>query len=305
MYKVRTNQVGVPFAELQVEQGDNERQKVRGPPDDPQTKLVATPARSQGTTGDADVGVVTHGLFGQAGASGLVNPRASSTAGSDSEQDLDRLLISEGFRPFRQMTNDYVEEVYGVCSRTSHLVRMYENPELRIAMRAKLDFAMGEVDEEMGCIPMTGNRMTLTYNCKKRGCTRRKTQLHLDLNRVLAILNEPPQHAWMGAITHKLSSPTYPLVMFHGSGMCNKFQGGRHCIHQEHVFLETIRQNMRRKGHHYGDHTCDCEPRCLGALVVRDRPGRKDYASTRPRESRDELTGTLHQSGMFSVFRLA
>lgn len=246
---------------------------LRGLQLDPKTGLAVTLTRSPRTAGGAGVELTTHDLSGQTGASSLGNSRASGYAGSDDKAYLDQLLVAEGFRPFDQMSNEYVESCYERCSREFHILRLLQNPAMRNFLQAKLRGRRGKKDVDyFDCTPTSpAGKVNFSFQCGRCGTWCWSTQA----SRILACLNEPEDKAWMGAVTLKASSASNRPI-FQGSAICDKYQSDEHCLHVDHVLLETGVQNVNRMGHHNGNYRCFCETPCIGPDVRRDQPGKKE-----------------------------
>jgi hypothetical protein len=240
-----------------------------GPQIDQRTGLAVTPTRSPATTGGVGLGVVPHDLSGQpASTSGLVIPRTNGYAGSSDPHHVDALLVAEGWRPFAQMTNEWVLEQLGEHSADGHLLAGYMDPIRRRAMEAKIGAARCPVDPEMGCEPSSLSKIApLMGYC---GCGTYLTGIQVPPSRVVATLNERIEHAWMAVVNKRISQAGARQIMpiFEESGRCDKWQRAKHCLNKDHVFLETNRQNQARRGHHIGEHGCFCELPCMGEKVV-------------------------------------
>jgi hypothetical protein len=242
----------------------------RGPQIDQRTGLAVTPTRSPATTGGVGLGVVSQNLFGQpTSTSGLVIPRTNGYAGSSDPQEVDARLVAEGWRPFAQMTNEWVLEQVGEHSAEGHLLAGYMDPVKRLAMGAKIIAARCPVDPEMGCEPSRQPTMSPVRNiCEV--C--RKSTPNVQTSRVLAVLNEPIEYAWMGVVNRRISGAGGRVIqpIFQGSARCDKWQRDQHCLNKDHVFLETAKQNQKRRTHHLGEHGCFCELPCMGDKVVHE-----------------------------------
>jgi hypothetical protein len=251
-----------------------------GPQFDQRTKPVVTPVGIPTTTAGVDLGVMTHAPSGQASMSGLVIPRASSNAGSqqkpfrssDSLEEVNRVLVREGFLEFDKMSNQEVIRRYGVCSAIGHQLRLFCSA--REGLRASLDSdrTIATTTGADGC----QNATTQISYQKRRKCTEPGCQKIVNINikghRLSALLAEPVQNAWMGFLFADKTSPRSRL--FHGSHTCST-ASPNHCMREEHVFLETLLLNSERSPHQTGANNagiCYHNPPCLGEKVKRPPP---------------------------------
>jgi hypothetical protein len=225
------------------------------------------------------LGVVPHDLSGQpASTSGLVIPRTNGYAGSSDPHHVDALLVAEGWRPFAQMTNEWVLEQVGEHSADGHLLKGYMDPGVREYIKAKIALARRPVDPEMGCEPSRQPFVSPVRECEECG----KRTSSVATSRLLAIMNEPIEHAWMGVVDKRISGTGGKIMpIFEGSARCDKWQRNQHCLNKDHVFLETGKQNQTRRGHHIGEHGCFCELPCMGEKVVHNELTWKDTGAGR------------------------
>jgi hypothetical protein len=199
-------------------------------------------------------------------ASAFVIPRTNGYAGSSDPHQVDTLLVAEGWRPFAQMTNQFVLEKVGEHSPEGHLLTGFMDPVVREGIKAKIIAARRPVDPETGCEPSRQATITPIHgSCEECG---ERMSGKLGTSRALAIINEPIEHAWMGVVTKRVSNPKAPI--FQGSARCDKWQRDQHCLNKDHVFLETAKQNQKRRTHHLGEHGCFCELPCMGDKVVHE-----------------------------------
>jgi hypothetical protein len=174
---------------------------------------------------------------------------------------VDQLLVSNGFRPFDQMSNAIVEAHYGShkCTPELHELRMWCDPGHRAAISSKLRVAQAGNTKYLSCT--RGNKSSRTINCVD--CDK-KSVIRISLYRAVAILAEPVENAWMSVL-----HPPYVrgVCLFEASAICNHYSRDIHCISDGHVFLESHIQNLARQSHHGGRKGCDCDITCLGANV--------------------------------------
>jgi hypothetical protein len=260
-------------------QQQQQQQSLGGPQSDPRTKPAVTPVGIPTTTAGADLGVMTHAPSGQASMSGLVIPRESSSAGSqlttqrkpfagsDTLEEVNRLLVREGFPEFDKMSNDYVIRHYGACSDVGHSLGAFLaewREQLRYRLRADRAIATGTD----GCQTSITTRIAKRKWCGVPGCTREKAiSICMHRHRYAAILAEPAENAWMGFVYMDKTAPR--VRMFDASHMCST-ETPNHCIRSGHVLLESHSLNTERTPHQTGTNNagiCHHTPPCLGERV--------------------------------------
>jgi predicted RNA-binding Zn-ribbon protein involved in translation (DUF1610 family) len=256
------------------------QQSLGGPQSDLRKKSMATPTKNPTTAEDADVsGVMTPRLFGHdAGASGPGIPHASRHAGplyagGDSIEEMNRVLAKEGYPTFDQISNESVRAHYNrkagsECSPEAHDLDFLTSLSIRESFRA--EFASMERELPASGIysckfqTNTGN-VQRAFTCPRCGDNLRGRQWHR--TRIVAILNEPIENAWMGVVKRDVTKPNARgnVTIFEGSHRCHHKVD--RCIVAEHIYLETHDQNCRRSQHHKGNLICTDEKPCFGPKV--------------------------------------
>jgi hypothetical protein len=235
-----------------------------GPQSDQRKTLEAIPARNPTTAEDADVrGVVPPRLSGQASASGLGIPRASSNAGpqvklfagSDSLERVNRTLTDEGFLEFRYMSNEYVIRHYGECSAEGHAIVGLMQDGILAELRASLGAYQRDavVSGAIGCLNVDVRKFMKKFGGTCPRCDKPRRYLAAR-HRVAAMLNEPPENLWMAFVY--LDKTSKKTRMFDASHRCCT-ASSNFCIHSEHAYLETKKTNDDRSKHQRGHEVCD------------------------------------------------
>lgn len=191
---------------------------------------------------------------------GYTLPAQPPGAPYDYWKERDYILQVNVGRKFSECSNEMITQIYGECSEHDH------NLQALLSNRTKAE----DLIDSWQMLPG-----------KKHGCRSRKlytpplyTECHRCQKRVsysppayrlVAIYKEADWNLWMAVVTTRGSQ----IKLFQASARCNIYQHQSHCVHIDHVFLETQSQNSWRAGNHTGTYGCFCPVECIGEHVRR------------------------------------
>ncbi|KAK5120940.1 hypothetical protein LTR85_005724 [Meristemomyces frigidus] len=188
------------------------------------------------------------------------------------ERDVWQYLLSHGYKP-----EDCHNGMFPPCSVGAHTVAAL------IAMRRKVELLRDSMDHlNFGkgpggkCLPklheeLPGAKASLSilsgFECKVPSCPGVTDIPMVSMERAIAIMHLPDSEMWKAV----LKSPTGKhYALFQCSARCNLHGGQDHCLRKEHLLLETVAKNAKRRSHHNGDAACHCALPCLGGNVVHE-----------------------------------
>jgi hypothetical protein len=193
----------------------------------------------------------------------------AATAGYDFDKEVDQFLIEEGWKCAAEMHNDMIEARYGKCSKEHHQLLLFSDPGAQQQMANFVAKSQAKVPSgPYNCKPIHQEYYGPYIRATIQTCPHCGNQVLWDrmrCPRVIAISKLPLQELWKAIIKDR--SAREGSFVFQASGMCNIFQGENHCLHIDHVQMETARQNVVRRGHHSGRYGCWDPVPCIGAHV--------------------------------------